>query len=60
MLIGAVVHDEVKDDADAALLGFASQLREVTEVSQGRVDPIEVTDVVAAVATGTWIDRVEP
>ena len=50
----------VEDDTDAALLGCSGEVGEVTETAQCWVDAVVVADVVAAVAAGTRIDRVQP
>ena len=45
---------------DAALLGCSGQVGEVTEAAHCRVDAVVVADVVAAVAPGTGMDRIQP
>jgi len=55
-----VVHDEVGDDAHAALVRGVDQLDEVAEVAELREDLQEVADVVATVAKWRLVDRQQP
>jgi len=47
---GGVVHDEVDDHPDPALVRGLDEGAEVLDGAVVRVDPVEVGDVVAAVA----------
>ena len=60
VLVGRVVHDEVRDHADAAVAAGAHHLREVAERPERRIDAEEVRDVVAVVAVGRGIERHQP
>ena len=60
VLVAGVVHDEVGDDAHAALVRRVDELDEVTEVAELRQDLQEVADVVAAVAQRRLVDRQQP
>jgi hypothetical protein len=58
--VGRVVHDEVGDDAEAAVARRAHELREVPEGTEPRIDAVEVDDVVAVVAVGRGVERHQP
>ena len=60
MLVRGVVDDQIEDDPNAALPRRSGQVREVTEAAQCRVDAVVVADVVATVAPGTGMDRIQP
>ena len=49
MLVGGMVHDEVENDADAALLGFAGEHIEVRQRPVHRIDIFVVGYVVAKI-----------
>jgi hypothetical protein len=60
-VVGArVVHDQVGDHADAALMRLVDELAEVVHRSVVGVDLVEVGDVVAAVAQGRRVERQQP
>ncbi len=60
VLVGGVVHDQVGDDADAAVARGPHELDEVAERAQPRVHAVEVGDVVTVVAVGRGVERHEP
>jgi hypothetical protein len=60
VLIRRVVHHEVGDHADAAVVRRAHQFGEVAERAQALVDAVEVDDVVAVVAVGAGVERHQP
>jgi len=55
-----VVHDQVDDDPDAALVGSLDQLGELRHRAVLRGDRAVVGDVVAAVAQRRRVERQEP
>jgi hypothetical protein len=55
-----VVHHEVGDHADPALVGSLDERPEVLRGAVVRMDVVEVGDVVAAVAERRGIDRQQP
>ena len=55
-----VVHDEVGDHADPALVRRLDELAEVLDRAVVRVDVVEVGDVVAAVAERRRVQRQQP
>jgi hypothetical protein len=55
-----VVHDEIRDDADAALVRLLDELAEVVDRAVVGVDREEVGDVVAAVAQRRGVHRQQP
>ena len=57
---GGVVHDEVGDHADAALVGGVDEQADVLERPVVGVDLLVVGDVVAAVTQGRPVHRQEP
>ena len=50
MLVGGVIDDQVQHDPDTPLGGPQRQVGEIPEGTQPRVHPVEVRDVVPAVA----------
>ena len=60
MVGGGVVHDEVGDDADAALVRLLDEALEVVDRAVVGVDREEVGDVVAAVAERRLVHRQQP
>jgi len=60
MVRRSVVHDEVRDDAHAALVRLLHELTEVVDRPVVRVDGEEVRDVVAAVAERRLVHRQQP
>ncbi len=60
VLVAGVVHDEVDDDAHAALVGGVDELHEVGEVAELGQDGGVVGDVVTAVAQGGLEEGREP
>ncbi len=60
MSIRGVVDDQIDDDAHAELFGVVHELDEVAERSVLRVDAVVVGDVVAVVAIGRGIERLQP
>jgi hypothetical protein len=60
VLVAGVVHDQVGDDPDTALVRLLDQLDEVGDVPVLRQDPQVVRDVVAAVAERGLVDRQQP
>ena len=60
VLVGGVVDHQVDDHPDAPVLRLVQQLGEVAEGAEARVDVVEVGDVVAVVAVGRRVDRVQP
>src|SRR5262249_50740395 len=60
MLVGCVVEDEVGDDAHAALVGGRGEGGEFLDRSQGRMNAVEVGDVVAVVLERGRVNRHEP
>ena len=58
--IGGVVHHQIGDDADAALVGGARELDEVAQRPIARVDAVIVGDVIAVVAVGRGVERHQP
>ena len=60
MLVAGVVHDQVGDDADAALVGLLHQLDGVGQVAVLGQDGPEVADVVAAVAQRRLVEGQQP
>ena len=50
MLIGGVVHDEVDEDANAALLGAMGEIDKIAERAVARIDAVVVGHVIAVVA----------
>jgi hypothetical protein len=57
---GGVVDDEVQYQPYPALSSLQSQLGEVTEATETVVDSVIVGDIIAIVAIGRGMDRVEP
>ncbi len=57
MLVGRVVHDEVDDDLEPALLRLLHELDEVAERAVSWIDAVVVPDVVAVVAVGRRVER---
>ena len=55
-----VVGDEVDDDADAEGVGVLDEVDEVAERPVPLVHAVEIGDVVAVVAVGRWIERLQP
>ncbi len=60
VLVAGVVHDEVDDDAHAALVGGVDEFHEVGEVAELGEDGGVVGDVVAAVAQGRLEEGRQP
>ena len=60
VLVAGVVHDEVDDHADAALVRLVEELEEVLEVAELGQDVGVVGDVVAAVAQRRGEERRQP
>ena len=60
MLVAGVVHDEVDDDAHAALVGGVEERLEVLGRSQARLNAGVIRDVVPAVAQGRGEEGREP
>ena len=60
VLVAGVVHDEVDDDAHAALVGGVDEFDEVGEVAEFGEDGGVVGDVVAAVAQGGFEEGRQP
>ena len=60
MLVAGVVHDQVGDDPDAALVRLLDELDEVADGAELRQDRGEVGDVVAAVLQRRRVDRQQP
>jgi hypothetical protein len=60
MLIRGVVDDQVHDHPQAPVVGFVEQIGEVAETAELGLDAVVVGDVVAVVAVGGRVDRVEP
>jgi hypothetical protein len=60
MLVTGVVHDQVRDDPDAPLMGLLDQLHEVPDVPVLGQDLHVVGDVVPAVAQRRPVQRQEP
>src|SRR4029077_14354950 len=60
MLVRRVVHDEVGDDPDAALVRLVDERDEVADVPVVGQHRHEVGDVVAAVAQWRGVDRQQP
>ena len=60
MFVRGVVDDQVEDDPDPPLPRASGQVGEVTEAADCRVDAVVVADVVAAVAPGSGMDRIQP
>jgi hypothetical protein len=60
VLGGGVVHDEVDDHAHPPLVGGLDERAEVLDRAVVGVDPVEVGDVVAAVAQRRGIEREQP
>ena len=55
-----VVDHEIHQELHAPLARGAAELHEVPEVAVARIDAVEVGDVVAVVAVGRGVERVEP
>jgi len=60
VLVRRMVHHEVDEHSDPALVGFLDELDKVPERSQPRVDPVVIRDVVAVVAVGRRIKGEQP
>ncbi len=60
VFLGRVVDDEVDDDAHAELLGVVHEVHELAERAVLRVDVVVIGDVVAVVAVGRRVERLEP
>ena len=60
VLVAGVVHDQVGDDPDAALVRLLDQLDEVADGAELGQDRGEVGDVVAAVLQRRGVDRQQP
>jgi len=60
MLVAGVVHDQVGDDPDAALVSLFDQLDEVPDVPELGEYQHEIRDVVAAVAQRRLVDGQQP
>ena len=58
--VGGVVHHEVGDDAQAAVVGGVEELLEVLHAAVRGVDAVEVGDVVAVVAQGRRVHGQDP
>ncbi len=60
MVDGGVIHHEVDDHADAALLGAVRELDEIAERAIAGIDRIMVGDVVTVIAPGRSLERHQP
>ena len=60
MLIGAVIVDEIHDDADVTALCLGDQFLHVGKRAELGIDARVVADVIAVVDHGRWIDGREP
>jgi hypothetical protein len=60
VLVGRVVQHQVGDDPDAALVGGRGEGLEVLDRAEGRVDAVEVGDVVPVVLERGRVDGHEP
>ena len=60
VLVGRVVHDQVHDDLQAALVRFGKQLVHIGHRAEQRVDVLVVGDVVAVVVLRGLEDRGQP
>jgi hypothetical protein len=60
MLVRGVVHDQVNDDADAALFGRVGELHKIPECAVARINFVIVGNVVAVVAARGGLERHEP
>ena len=60
VLIGGVVHDEVGDDPQPALVRRVEESLEVLNIAVGRMNPVEVRDVVTVVPQRRRIHRQDP
>ena len=52
VLVRGMVHHEIDQHADAALLCGVRELDEITQGAVGRIDAVEIRNVVAVVAAG--------
>src|SRR6185312_12172143 len=57
---GRVVDDQIDDDPDADLFGMIHELDEIAERAELRMDRVIVGNVVAVVAIGRLIKRLQP
>lgn len=60
MLVGRVVHDQVHDDLQAALVRFGKQLVHIGHCAEQRIDVLVVGDVVAVVVLRGLEDQGQP
>jgi hypothetical protein len=60
VLIGSVVHDEVDEDAHAALLAAPGEFNKVAEGAVAGVDAVVICYVVSVVAIGRGLKGHEP
>ena len=60
VLVGRMIGDEVDDDPHAERLGVIHQLDKVSGGAETRAYAVEVADVVAVVAVGRAVERLQP
>jgi hypothetical protein len=60
VVLRRVVHDEVGDHPDAAAAGGPHEVDEITQAPEPWIDAVVVADVVAVVAVGRRVERLEP
>jgi hypothetical protein len=60
MFVRGVVDDEVHEDADAAAVGLAHELDEVSAGAEAPVDAVVVGDVVSVIPPRRRLERSEP
>jgi hypothetical protein len=55
-----MVHDQIDDDAHPYLVGMVHELHEIAERAVLRMHTVIVGDVVAVIAIGRGIERLQP
>src|SRR5262245_7611308 len=60
MLVGGVVHDEVDEDANTALLGAMGEIDEIAKRAVARVDAIVIGHVITIIAMRRRLKRHQP
>ena len=60
VLVRGVIHHEIDEHADAALLGPVRELDEIAERAVAGIDVVIIGDVIAVVALGRGLERHQP
>src|SRR5437867_5615311 len=60
MLVGGVIHDQIKDDPHSALRGLVCEIHEVARRTVAWIDTIVVCDVITRIAIRRRLKRLQP